>query len=95
LLRLPDRLWMPFGKFRRQSLAAVVRAERYCRWFKGSPYSQANAELAADLEDAAARIIKGKIAVETEISEGWRIYRPASFQAARSPAELLPQTDGC
>jgi uncharacterized protein (DUF3820 family) len=82
---------MPFGKFRGQSLAAVVRAERYYRWFKGSPYSQANPELATDLEDAVARIIKGKVAVETEISEGCRIYRPASFQAARSPAELSPQ----
>src|SRR6516162_8335233 len=52
---------MPFGKFRGRSLATVVRAERYYRWFKGSSYSQANPELATDLEDAAARIIKGKI----------------------------------
>jgi hypothetical protein len=82
---------MPFGKFRGQSLAAVVRAERYYRWFKGSLYPQANPELATDFEDAAARIIKGKIAVEIEISEGRLIYRPASFQTARSPAELSPQ----
>jgi uncharacterized protein (DUF3820 family) len=76
---------MPFGKFRGQSLAAVVRSERYYRWFKGSPYSQANPELAGDLEDAAARTTKGKIVVEAEIREGCRIYRPAFFDAARSP----------
>jgi uncharacterized protein (DUF3820 family) len=77
---------MPFGKFRGQSLATVVRAEHYYRWFKSSLYSQANPELAADLEDAAHRMIKDKIVVETEIRKGCRIYRPASFQVARSPA---------
>jgi uncharacterized protein (DUF3820 family) len=82
---------MPFGKFRGQSLATVVRAKRYYRWFKGSPYCQANPELATDLEDAVGRIIKGKVAVETEISEGCRIYRPACFQADRPPAELVPR----
>jgi uncharacterized protein (DUF3820 family) len=77
---------MPFGKFRGQSLATVVRAERYYRWFRGSPYCEANPKLASDLKDAAARIVRGKIVVETEISEGCRIYRPALFEAARSPA---------
>ena len=76
---------MPFGKFRGQRLATVVRAERYYRWFKGSAYSQANPELASDLEDAVAGIVKGKIVVETEISGGCCIYRPAFFEAARSP----------
>ena len=76
---------MPFGKFRGQSLVTVARAERYHRWFKGSPYSRANPELAKDLEDAAARIIKSKIVVETEIVQGCRIYRPAFFEAVRSP----------
>jgi uncharacterized protein (DUF3820 family) len=76
---------MPFGKFRGQSLAAVVRAERYYRWFRGSAYFQANPELASDLEDAAARVIRDKIVVEIEISEGCRIYRPTFFEAPRSP----------
>jgi len=76
---------MPFGKFRGQSLAAVVRAEGYYRWFKGSAYSRANPELAADLEGVVARIVRRKIVVETEISEGCRIYRPAFFEAARPP----------
>jgi hypothetical protein len=31
-------------------------------------------------------MIKDKIVVETEIRKGCRIYRPASFQVARSPA---------
>jgi uncharacterized protein (DUF3820 family) len=84
-VRYVQRGVMPFGKFRSQSLAAVVRAEHYYRWFRGSAYSQASPELAADLEDAAARIIKGKIVVETEISEGCRIYRPAFFEAAGPP----------
>jgi len=75
---------MPFGKFRGQPLAAVVRAERYYRWFKSSGYSQVNPELASDLEDAAARNLRGRIVVETEISGGCRIYRPAFFEAARS-----------
>ena len=78
---------MPFGKFKGQSLAAVVGAEHYYRWFRGSPYSQANPELATDLQTAAARVVKGKIAVETEIIEGCRIYRPVFFQGASSPAE--------
>ena len=81
----PQRGIMPFCKFRGQSLAAVVRSERYYRLFKGSPCSQANPELARDLEDAAARTTKGKIVVETEISGGCCIYRPAFFEAARSP----------
>jgi uncharacterized protein (DUF3820 family) len=76
---------MPFSKFKGLSLAAVVRSERYYHWFKGSPYSQANPDLASDLEDAAARTTKGKIVVEAEIREGCRIYRPAFFEAARSP----------
>jgi uncharacterized protein (DUF3820 family) len=90
-VKYAERGLMPFGKFRGQALATVVRAKRYYRWFKGSPYSRANPELATDLEDAAARIIKVEIAVATEISEGCRIYRPACFRTLRSPAPLSPE----